>query len=64
MLWHGSSKGGRRHLQSFCEAWRERSAGGAASTLLSRSLLQQSSSSCSAALVVLCIENSYVGGAT
>uniref|UniRef100_A0A3Q2Q9Z2 Collagenase NC10/endostatin domain-containing protein n=1 Tax=Fundulus heteroclitus TaxID=8078 RepID=A0A3Q2Q9Z2_FUNHE len=62
MMWHGSTGGGQRHVDNYCEAWRvgERAVTGMASPLQSRSLLQQNSGSCSSSYVVLCIENSYI----
>lgn len=65
MMWHGSTREGQRHEESFCETWRvaEPALSGAASPLQGGGLLQQSSSSCASAYVVLCIENSYVGHA-
>lgn len=66
MLWHGSTSGGQRHTEGFCEAWRsgEQTQSGLAAPLYSgSSLLQQQSGSCSSSYVVLCIENSYIGHA-
>uniref|UniRef100_A0A3B5AU14 Collagenase NC10/endostatin domain-containing protein n=1 Tax=Stegastes partitus TaxID=144197 RepID=A0A3B5AU14_9TELE len=62
-MWHGSTSGGQRHVDSFCETWRvgERALTGMASPLQGGGgLLQQSSSSCSSSYIVLCIENSYI----
>lgn len=63
MMWHGSTSGGQRQVDSYCETWRvgDRALTGMASPLQSGSLLQQGSSSCSSAYAVLCIENSYIG---
>lgn len=65
MMWHGSTSGGQRQVDGFCETWRvgNQVLTGMASSLQSGSLLQQSSSSCSSSYVVLCIENSYIGHA-
>nr|XP_054603584.1 collagen alpha-1(XVIII) chain [Nothobranchius furzeri] len=65
MVWHGSTNGGQRHLDSFCESWRvsDRAVTGMATSLKSGSLTQQTSSSCSSSYVVLCVENSYIGHA-
>lgn len=65
MMWHGSTGGGQRNVDSFCETWRVGNPAltGMASSLQSGSLLQQTSSSCSSSYVVLCIENSYTGHA-
>uniref|UniRef100_A0A3P8TNX6 Collagenase NC10/endostatin domain-containing protein n=1 Tax=Amphiprion percula TaxID=161767 RepID=A0A3P8TNX6_AMPPE len=62
-MWHGSTSGGQRHVDSFCETWRvgDRALTGMASPLQGGGgLLQQSSSSCSSSYIVLCIENSYI----
>lgn len=63
MIWHGSTGMGQRHVDAFCEGWREQAQSGMASPLHSGSLLQQSFSTCGSTYVVLCIENSYVGQA-
>lgn len=65
MVWHGSTSGGQRHLDSYCESWRvsDRAVTGMATPLLSGSLMQQTSSSCSSSYIVLCVENSNVGHA-
>lgn len=65
MVWHGSTSGGQRHLDSYCESWRvsHRAVTGMATSLQSGALNQQTSSSCSSSYVVLCIENSYIGHA-
>lgn len=63
MAWHGSSGAGLRHVDSFCEGWRDQAVSGMASSLRSGSLLQQSPSGCASSFAVLCIENSYIGHA-
>uniref|UniRef100_A0A3P8V8L8 Collagenase NC10/endostatin domain-containing protein n=1 Tax=Cynoglossus semilaevis TaxID=244447 RepID=A0A3P8V8L8_CYNSE len=65
MIWHGSTSAGHQHMDGYCETWRvgDHAVSGMASSLHNGNLLEQSSSSCSSSLVVLCIENSYVGQA-
>lgn len=64
MLWHGSTSGGQRQVESYCETWRLGDGGrrGVASPLAAREgILGQSISSCSNSYAVLCVENSYAG---
>ncbi|KAG7268226.1 hypothetical protein CRUP_010689 [Coryphaenoides rupestris] len=65
MLWHGSTSGGQRQVESYCETWRLGNGGqrGVASPLAGgEGILGQSISSCSNSYAVLCVENS--GGHT
>lgn len=62
MVWHGSSKEGKRQPDSFCEDWRTNSPAvtGMASPLQSGHFLQEMPRSCSNSYILLCIENSYI----
>ncbi|CAL8388780.1 unnamed protein product [Boreogadus saida] len=66
MLWHGSTSGGQRKVESYCETWRLGDEGprGEASPLgRGEGILREEPRSCSSSYVVLCVENSYVGQA-